>query len=119
LDDRLVILYTAQTKKFQPGAARLGFKILAGNQHNAEATFSQVVPNPNKWIDIAGAANGAEEDDAFRSFVHTITKVTSDFSNECYNGCLSSFAFDATSILILVGFIPNSQRVTFQRRTSS
>ena len=65
LNDGLIIFGTAETEKFQPGIARLGFKILTGYQHNAEATFYQVLSNPNKWIDIAGTANGAKEDRFF------------------------------------------------------
>ena|SRR6266508_972686 len=60
LDDGLIILCTAKTAKFQPGTTRLAFKILAGNQHNAEATFYQVLSNRNKWIDVASTSNSAK-----------------------------------------------------------
>lgn len=39
LNDGLIILHSAKTEKFQASIARLGFKILTGNQYNAKAAF--------------------------------------------------------------------------------
>ena len=82
LDDGLIIFRTAETEKFQSGRARLGFKILARNQDNAETALFQFLSNADKWVDIARAANSAEEDRAFSLCAHKTTKVTSDFFNK-------------------------------------
>ena len=39
LNNGLIIFRTAETEKFQPSTARLGFKILAGNKDDAKPAF--------------------------------------------------------------------------------
>jgi hypothetical protein len=82
LNNRLIIFRTAETEKFQPSTARLGFKILAGNKDNAETALFQFLSNADKWVDIACAANSAEEDRAFSLYAHKATEETSDFFNK-------------------------------------
>ena len=66
--DGLIIFRTAETEKFQPRTARLGFKILAGNQDNAETALFQFLSNADKWVDIARAANSGTKTSRF--FAH-------------------------------------------------
>src|SRR5215207_2264534 len=65
LNNGLIIFRRTKTEKIQPGTARLGFKILAGNKHYTKSRFYKVLSYGNKWVDISCAADGAKKDRFF------------------------------------------------------